>query len=173
MRDLLEALLFLQSEPVPLAQLARWLNCDQTTVSQWLAELEIELRARGAGIQLDRVANGFQLVTRRDLAEPLAQALAEPSPRPLSAAGWEVLAIVAYKQPITRLEIEAIRQTNSERALETLLDRGLIEEAGRKEAPGRPILYVTSARFLREFGLNQLSDLPPLPDPQPAVDEGP
>lgn len=78
-------------------------------------------------------------------------------------AAWEVLAIIAYKQPITRLEIEALRQTNSERALDTLVNRELIEQVGRKEAPGRPILYGTTVQFLKEFGLDSLEQLPPLP----------
>ena len=93
-----------------------------------------------------------------------------PVPEPLSHAAWEVLSVVAYKQPLTRMEIEAFRQTGSERAIDTLVSRGLVEEVGRKEAPGRPILYGTTARFLQEFGISDPKDLPPLADsPAPPV----
>nr|WP_207711566.1 SMC-Scp complex subunit ScpB [Sulfobacillus harzensis] len=160
--DLLEALLFVHGDPVSVDQLALWLDLPSTGVEQQLQALDEALQSRQSGLSVQRVAGGVRLTTHPRLQDALAARLGRRAPEPLSHAAWEVLAIVAYRQPITRLEIEAIRQTGSERALDTLLNRELIEEVGRKEAPGRPILYGTTARFLREFGLDSPSDLPPL-----------
>ncbi|MCY0877629.1 MAG: SMC-Scp complex subunit ScpB [Firmicutes bacterium] len=161
-RRLLEALLFLRAEPVSLEEIQRWLRVTEKEAALLVDELGQYLRDRDSGLTLQWVDGGVRLVTHPSLADDLQAALTDTRPEPLSHASWEVLAIVAYKQPITRMEIEAIRQTNSERAIETLVTRQLIEEVGRKEVPGRPILYGTTARFLRQFGLRSLEDLPPL-----------
>lgn len=162
MRDLLEALLFVHGDPVSWGQLTSWAGGSREEVERRVAELEAELADRGSGLTIQRVAGGIRLVARPDLHEALRERLQESEPEPLSHASWEVLAIVAYHQPVTRLEIEAVRQTGSERALETLLNRALIEEVGRKETPGRPILYGTTDSFLLQFGLENLTGLPPL-----------
>lgn len=164
-RMLLEGLLFLQGDPVAPAQLGAWLGLADGAVEALVADLERHLDECGSALAVQRVAGGVRLATRPGLHAELAARLVERVPEPLSHASWEVLAIVAYRQPVTRLEVEAIRQTGSERALQTLVERGLVEEVGRKEAPGRPILYGTTPRFLQEFGLVSLSDLPPLPEP--------
>lgn len=160
--DVLEALLFVHGEPVPWDRLQRWMGCEREDAERVVAELEEVLSARQSGLVVQRVANGIRLATRPDLSETLHERLQNSGPEPLSHASWEVLAIVAYRQPVTRLEIETVRQTGSERALETLLNRGLIEEVGRKETPGRPILYGTTESFLMQFGLRRVDDLPPL-----------
>ncbi len=116
------------------------------------------------------VSGGVRLTTHPALGDLLSERLRVTAAEPLSHASWEVLAIVAYRQPITRLEIESIRQTGSERALDTLVHRELIEEVGRKEAPGRPILYGTTKKFLTQFGLTDLSDLPLLSQESPGVE---
>ncbi|PSR22845.1 MAG: SMC-Scp complex subunit ScpB [Sulfobacillus acidophilus] len=160
--DLLEALLFVQAEPVTLVQLATWLQMDVSAVEWHIGALAQRLAERGSGLTVQRVAEGVRLTTHPRLADLLHERLSYVAPEPLSHASWEVLAIVAYRQPITRMEIEAVRQTGSERALETLMQRQLIEEVGRKEAPGRPILYGTTAHFLTQFGLSSVGDLPKL-----------
>ncbi len=165
--DLLEALLFLQADPVSLQQLMLWLDCDAGTVEQQMQELSRMLHDRGSGLTLQWVGGRVRLTAQPYLYEKIAERLHHSPPEPLSHASWEVLSIIAYRQPVTRLEIETIRQTGSERALETLTQRELIEEVGRKEAPGRPILYGTTDRFLMEFGLNAVADLPPLSQETP------
>lgn len=160
--DMLEALLFVHGDPVSEEQLALWLDIALEDVGAWVEALNQNLLSRGSGLTVQWVEGGVRLSTHPRLYQCLAERVSRRAPEPLSHAAWEVLAIVAYRQPITRLEIEAIRQTGSERALDTLLSRDLIEETGRKEAPGRPILYGTTSRFLREFGLRSPGDLPPL-----------
>lgn len=159
---LLEALLFTQSTPVSVRQIAHWLTMDEEAVQSGLDALANRLESRESGLALDWVDGGVRLTTHPRLFAGLQERLANPDPEPLSHASWEVLAIVAYRQPITRLEIESIRQTGSERAIETLVNRDLIEEVGRKEAPGRPILYGTTRRFMQQFGLSSLEALPQL-----------
>lgn len=158
--DLLEALLFVQSEPVPLAQIGLWMGVDADGAGSLVHALAARLAERGSGLTVQRVAGGVRLTTHPALADQLLERLQYQGPEPLSHASWEVLAVVAYRQPVTRMEIEAIRQTGSERAIETLVHRELIEEVGRKEAPGRPILYGTTRQFLTQFGLERLSELP-------------
>lgn len=159
---LVEAILFVQSDPVPLDQLAGWLNTDLDGAERAIAALSQALADRGSGLAVQWVDGGVRLTTHPDLADEIRRRFDRVAPEPLSHASWEVLAIIAYRQPITRLEIEAIRQTSSERAIETLVHRALIEEVGRKEAPGRPILYGTTRDFLQQFGLESLADLPQL-----------
>jgi segregation and condensation protein B len=164
---LIEALLFVRADPTPRDDLAHWLRISAEAVDAALERLKVSLE--GHGLVLVEMGGGVALATAPDLDPDLAPALerAQDTPEPLSQGAWETLSIVAYRQPVTRLEIEAIRQVGSERALATLVDRGLVEEIGRKEAPGRPILYGTTAAFLRQFGLRRIEDLPPLPAPPP------
>lgn len=161
---LLEALLFLQTDLVSLEQISDWLGVSQQVAEMRITELESLKNHPSSGVVVERVAGGFRLVTRPELGPVVQERLALKSPEPLSHAGWEVLAIIAYRQPITRLEIEELRQVSSERAIQTLVERQLIEEVGRKDSPGRPIVYGTTENFLREFGLQSPSDLPPLPN---------
>ncbi|HBQ94112.1 MAG: SMC-Scp complex subunit ScpB [Firmicutes bacterium] len=169
----LEALLFTQADPVSDEQLALWLDTDPARIPELVGKLARQLREGTSGLDVQRVADGYLLTTAADLAEFLDGRLGMQAPEPLSHAAWEVLSVVAYRQPITRLEIETLRQTNSERALETLLSRELIEQVGRKDAPGRPILYGTTRQFLREFGLNTPDQLPPLSGDPTSADHSP
>ena len=122
-----------------------------------------EYEERDGGVRIVRVAGGFQMVTRPDLSDQIARFLAGPGGRArLSKPALETVAIVAYRQPVTTAEIEAVRGVNSDGVLRTLLDRKLIREAGRKQVPGRPILYATTQDFLHYFGLNAIDELPPL-----------
>ena len=154
--------MFVQSGAVSDNQVALWLGTTPQEAARQVEALSRELAERGSGLTVQRVSGGVRLTTDPALHDELAARLEYRGPEPLSHAGWEVLAVVAYRQPITRMEIEALRQTGSERAIETLVQRELIEEVGRKETPGRPILYGTTPQFLAQFGLNSIEDLPTL-----------
>jgi segregation and condensation protein B len=154
----LEAMLFAAAEPVPLARLAAAAGVTEAQARRALAELAAHLDAHGHGVALAELAGGLQLLTRPEHAEAVAS-LAAPRQPPLSRAALETLAIVAFRQPVTRAAIEELRGVHSEGAIASLLERGLIAEGGRAEAPGRPILYVTTRRFLEHFGLRSLDEL--------------
>jgi segregation and condensation protein B len=153
----LECLLFVAVEPLTAAAAARALEVDEALAAQALEE--VRRRFAEGGLQVERVAGGYRMSTRPEFGEVVARYLQPPAHR-LSRQALETLAIIAYRQPITQPEIEAIRGVNSAGVLKTLLDRGLTREAGRKETVGRPILYATTDEFLKHFGLNDLSELP-------------
>lgn len=157
----LQAVLFAHGDPVPAPTLARWLGVDLEALPDLAQALGARLAATPWTVR--EVAGGYQLVLKPEWSRWL-QALEPQRAEPLSQAAWECLAVVAYRQPVTRLEVEALRQVGSEAALELLERRGLIQEVGRKRAPGRPILYGTTPRFLEVFGLKRIEDLPPLPE---------
>jgi segregation and condensation protein B len=156
----LEALLFVSSAPVTPGQLAAALQVPQNSVESALASLERSLSGRG--LQLQRHRGGLQLTTAPTLATDVERFLNLESSARLTRAALEVLAIIAYQQPATRPRIDAVRGVNSDSVLRTLLRHGLIEESGRSEGPGRPILYTTTPDFLQYFGLSSLEELPPL-----------
>jgi segregation and condensation protein B len=158
---LVESLLFVADEPVTAARLAAALGVEVTEVDAALAELG--QRLHGRGVRLQQKGDRVQLATMPEAAAAIERFLGlEVSPR-LSPAALETLAMVAYRQPITRTQLEAVRGVNCDGVLRTLLSRGLIEEQGRLEAVGRPILYGTTFEFLQYFGLAQLDQLPALP----------
>jgi len=158
-----ECLLFVAGEPLTFQEMARALGCDAVTVEMALRELQLRLGETGSGLQVVSIAGGYQLATRPDYAEAIGRLLARSSSK-LSRAALETLAIIAYRQPITQPEIEAVRGVVVGSVLKTLLERRLIAEVGRKQAVGRPILYATTPDFLHYFALNDLSELPPLED---------
>lgn len=160
-KRLVEALLFVAWEPVTLKRLAEIVNADQKLVRDLLAELQAEYAGRG--FRLAEIAGGWQFLTDKDLA-PYIEKLYNPRSQQLSKAALETLAIVAYRQPVTRLEIDNIRQVKSDAVLGKLMEKSLVKEVGRLEGPGRPILYGTTREFLAAFGMVSLADLPPLPD---------
>ena len=157
-----EAVLFATARPLSLEDLARALGTEPERVRQALEELRRLLDETGRGIQLVEVAEGFQLVTRARFFGALRRVVGAVRRPSLSAAAMETLAIVAYRQPVSRAEIEELRGVNSEAAIGTLLERGLIEVAHRAPTPGRPVYYRTTRRFLELFGLRSLDELPPL-----------
>ncbi len=147
---------------VSIKQLAETLQTDQQQVSSALHELQKRYSDESCGLQMIQVADAFLMTTKPELA-PYLEKFHEPSQSTaLSQAALETLAIIAYRQPITRADVEEIRGVKSEKPIQTLLNRGLIQEVGRRDAVGRPILYGTTKRFLDQFGLNRLEDLPPL-----------
>lgn len=156
----LEAILFAAPGPAPISQLAEAVQSEPGQVEAALSELRREYAARGLRLQSHR--GGAQLTTAPEFAESVQRFLQLDQRARLSRAALEVLAIVSYRQPITRPEIDAIRGVNSDTSLRTLLRHGLIEEAGRSPGPGRPILYVTGTEFLQHFGLGSLEELPEL-----------
>ncbi|MGE5529788.1 MAG: SMC-Scp complex subunit ScpB [Patescibacteria group bacterium] len=157
----IEALIFAAQEPVTTATMAGALGLDEHTVRQLVQDLMEEYRAGRRGIQIVEAAGGYVFLTHPECAPFVEKLQRLPRTAPLSQAALETLAIVAYRQPITRAEIEEVRGVRVESALNTLIDRDLIRETGRRDAPGRPILYGTTREFLKYFGLRTLADLPP------------
>ena len=160
----LEALLFVSAEPVAPSQLATVLELSTSAVEQGLKELDGELQSRG--LRLQRHGGRVQLTTAPEMAETVERFLGLEATSRLSRAALETLAIVAYQQPVTRPQIEGVRGVSSDGVMKSLLGKGLVQEMGRTEGPGRPILYGTAPDFLQHFGLNSLMDLPPLNLPE-------
>lgn len=156
-----EALLFVAPEPVEVAELARALSVDQAAVRVALERLAAR---REGGIRLQRDGARWQLVSAPEYGRQIELFLGAEDAGRLSTAALETLAIVAYQQPVTRAQIDAVRGVISDRALTALRTRGLVEEIGRAESVGRPALFGTTMRFLEYFGLEHPRDLPPLPD---------
>ena len=163
LQAILEVLLFVSSEPLSLARLVAVMgNVPKVDVEAALRNLGQALEQEGRGVRLAVVAGGYRLVTKQDYA-PWIKRLDKAKTAPkLSRSALESLAIIAYKQPLVRSEIEEIRGVETSGVLRTLLERKLVRIVGRKEVPGRPIMYGTTKFFLEHFGLSDLSQLPPL-----------
>jgi segregation and condensation protein B len=166
----IEALLFVSAEPVPPSLLATTLELSISVVEQGITQLEKELQVRG--LRLQRHGGRVQLTTAPEMAEKVEHFLGLEATSRLSHAALETLAIVAYQQPVTRPYIEGVRGVSSDGVMKSLLGKGLIQEIGRAEGPGRPILYGTAPDFLQYFGLNSLIELPPLALPEVEVGNG-
>jgi segregation and condensation protein B len=159
----LEAALFLAREPLPLRRLAKLAGLpDGTRARTLLRELRGLQEASGSAIRVEPIAGGFQLLTRAEFGPWIRRLQDHPAAARLSAAGLETLAIVAYRQPVTRAEVESRRGVGSEEMLRQLLERDLVAVGGRAEELGRPHVYVTTRRFLAVFGLSRVEDLPPI-----------
>jgi segregation and condensation protein B len=158
----MECLLFVAREPLTPAQAAQAVGVDEPTASAALEALRQSFGARG-GLQVSCVAGGYEMGTRPEYAD-CVQAFLRPPVQKLSKQALETLAIIAYQQPVTQPQIDAIRGVNSAGVLKTLVERRLVAEVGRAESVGRPIRYATTAEFLKHFGLSDLSELPLLPE---------
>jgi segregation and condensation protein B len=158
----IESLLFVAEEPQEIGTLAKSLNVPRQGVEQAIETLAASVNGRGLLVQ--RFGDRVQLATAPDAAPYIEQFLEVEHGR-LSRASLESLAVIAYRQPVTRAGVEAIRGVNSDHAVATLLARGLIEDVGRAPGPGRPVLFGTTVRFLEYFGLERPQDLPPLAEP--------
>jgi segregation and condensation protein B len=158
----LEAVLFVSDEPLTPAVLAQALDADRRTVEGLCDELARRLDERGAGVVLRNIAGGWQLATHPDAAPVVEQFVLASRHARMTKASLETLAIIAYKQPVTRHQVAAIRGVNSDGVLNSLTDRGLIQEVGREDVPGRPVLYGTTPEFLERLGLPSLSAMPSL-----------
>lgn len=169
----IEGILFAAGEPVKAAKLAAVLNTGIDDVKAAVGELKEEYDRDRRGFNIIDILEGYQICSRPEYYTYIQEILGEQRNQPLSNAAMEALAIIAYKQPITRGQIEKIRGVNSDGCVNRLYERGLIEEAGRLDAPGRPILYVTTPVFLRCFGLKSPDELPPINFVQMKLDEPP
>jgi segregation and condensation protein B len=163
LKAILEAVLFVSPEPVPIARLMSILGIvSKAEVVQALGILTHDLDQEGRGIQLVQVAGGYRLVTKQEYGPWLKRMDKAKTAQKLSRSALESLAIIAYKQPLVRSEIEEIRGVETSGVLRTLCERKLVRIVGRKDMPGRPIMYGTTKFFLEHFGLQDLSQLPPL-----------
>jgi segregation and condensation protein B len=168
-RRALEAILFVADEPITASVLAQAVEVGRRDVERLLGEMAGEYEARGSGLLLQQVAGGWRLVTHPSAAPFVEQFIVSSRHARLTKASLETLAIVAYKQPVTRHQVSSIRGADSDGVLRALGERGLIQEVGRDEGPGRAILYGTTAEFLERLGLASLANLPPL---APLLGEG-
>ncbi len=169
----IEGLLFASETPLSLQKLHEILDSsgmEKLDVKKGIADLARSLEDGGRALQVIEVAGGYRLVTRKELG-PWIKKLNRPKKVRLSAAALEVLAIIAYKQPVTTPEIESIRGVNSSGVIKTLLERQLIKIAGRMDAVGNPIMYATTREFLEYFGLRSLRDMPSLKEFQEILEE--
>jgi segregation and condensation protein B len=156
----LECILFVSEEPLELNKIAGVLATDVETAKEALGQLRHHLAERKSGLQLVELSGGYSLASRQEYAGYVERLLHPPANPGLSRAALEVLSIIAFRQPVTRPEIEDLRGVSSDSALGTLVERGLVKEAGRKECPGRPRLYVTTKDFLAYFGFESADDIP-------------
>lgn len=167
-KSVLEAIFFIAGEPLSLDTLKNILEMDSAEIERLVRELITDYTIKNNGLLIAEVAGGIQMVTNPACAPWVKKLLSTAVPTKLSQPSLETLAIIAYKQPIIKAEIEAIRGVNSDGVVKTLLDRRLVKILGRKEVPGRPLMYGTTKEFLQYFGLKDLSELPTLKEFQEA-----
>lgn len=159
-KSAIEAILFIADTPLAPRKIADIVDVDEKEVLTKLMTIRNELKAEDKGWQLRETAGGYRLYTHPQHAEIIESFMASPGYRRLTQAGLEVLAIIAYRQPVTRAAVADIRGVNSDSAIISLVDKGLIEESGHEDSPGQATLYKTSKLFLEKFGLNTIADLP-------------
>lgn len=167
--QILEAILFVAGEPVAVADLAQALEVGEMEIMHAVEALERECERRG--VTVHRYGDHLRMETRPEYAAYVERLLQPVQRQTLSQTAMETLAVIAYRQPVTKGEVEQVRGVKCDYSVQSLLHKGLIREAGRKEALGRPILYATTDRFLEHFGISDIRELPPLPDAQEKVDE--
>lgn len=161
-KALIESLLFVSGDPVTLYTLKNTTELPVNDIKQFLDELIMEYIQKDGGIQIIEIANGYQMVTNPFYSQWLKKFTNNNTSNKLSMPSLETLAIIAYKQPIIKAEIEHVRGVNSDGVMKTLLDKKLIKIMGRKEVPGKPLLYGTTLEFLQYFGIKDLTELPTL-----------
>lgn len=158
---IIEAVIFAADRPVSLDQLTMLIETlDGESITQLIGELQKEYDESQRSFQIVEIANGFQMCTRNELAPWIKKYYTTEISSRLSVSALEALAIIAYKQPATRAEVEEVRGVNSDSVIRTLQERNLIEVLGRKQAPGKPMIYGTTTEFLMHFGLKDLAELP-------------
>lgn len=163
-KGIIEGLLFVWGDPLSLKDIKNILELDEQEVSRLIDEMIDEFNYNRRGLRIIKINDKYQLTTRPEHHEWISQLFEDNKSNSLSSAALETLAIIAYKQPITKAEIENIRGVRCDKALETLLNKDLIKEVGRLERTGRPIVYGTTEEFLRYFGIKNISDLPDIHD---------
>jgi segregation and condensation protein B len=160
---IIEAILFIKGEPVAVNDLVSGLGSTRPAVESALATLQDGCAASTRGLRINRHGETVQLTTRPELAPYVEMVLQPPTRQALTHTVLETLSIIAFRQPVTKPEVEAIRGVKCDYSVQFLLTRGLIAEAGRREALGRPIEYITTDEFLRHFGIESINDLPAAP----------
>jgi segregation and condensation protein B len=166
----LEAILFVAEAPIPTGELAEVLELPTTRVEELLSQMAADLHAREAGVTLREVAGGWRLYSHPDAYQYLERFASTATARKLSSAALETLAVIAYRQPVSRGQISEIRGVDSDSAVRTLERLGLVEEKDRLPLPGNPAVYGTTELFLERLGLRSLRELPPLADHVPPAD---
>ena len=161
---MLEAVLFAMGEPIEIERLCVALELDEIVVSDALAKLQEKYDSDDYGICLLKLENKYQICTKQKYADSIRSVIEVKKNAPLSQAAFEVLAIIAYNQPVTKAFVEQIRGVDCSGVISSLCQKSLIEEKGRLDLPGRPLIYGTTAEFLRCFCISSLDELPPLPD---------
>ena len=165
----IESVLFVSGRPLERAELRKLLDVDDTSLTLGLQTLQHDLEHHRRGIRLQRLGEQVQLVTAPEMARYVAALLGLPMTAKLTMAAMETLAVISYRQPVTRAQIEAVRGVNSDRALVSLIQHGLVAEVGRAQTIGRPTLFATTPEFLQQFGLTRLDQLPQVEDsPSPS-----
>lgn len=167
----LEAVLYASGDPIGIDRLSQVFEVKPEQIEKAAEKLKERLSESNSGIELLRLDNTYQFATKTKYAEYIKKAFDLKRRVPLSGAAFEVLSVIAYNQPVTRAFVEQVRGVDCSGVITTLLEKDLIEERGRLELPGRPLLYGTTKNFLRCFGLSDLTDLPPLPKEQNAVND--
>ena len=168
----LEAVLFASGEPISKKRIAEALSVDEKNIDKYAKMLSDSLAIRNSGLCLLKLENTYQMSTKTEYAEYIKKAFDIKRKTPLSPAALEVLAVISYNQPVTRAFVEQVRGVDCSGVIATLLEKELIEERGRLELPGRPLLYGTTKNFLRCFSIGDLSELPPLPKEEVQGDLG-
>lgn len=164
MKSALETMMFMWGEPLEVKDAAEVLEAEKAEVRELFRELQAEYEQEGRGIRIREAGDAFGFVTFADNDMFLQKLCTPVRVRRLSQAALEVLAIIAYRQPVTRSEIDSIRGIKSERVIDGLIDKGLVEVTGRSEGVGRPLIYATTREFLKKFGFASLKDLPEVPE---------
>ena len=167
----LEAVLYASGDPIGIDRLSQVFEVKPEQIEKAAEKLKTRLEESGSGIELLRLDNSYQFATKKEYVEYIKKAFDLKRRVPLSGAAFEVLSVIAYNQPVTRAFVEQVRGVDCSGVITTLLEKELIEERGRLELPGRPLLYGTTKNFLRCFGLSDLTDLPPLPKAQTAIND--
>ena len=167
----IEAILFAYGDPMPVSKLAEILGIDKAACWQQMEELQKQYQRKNRGIELIQMDDHVQLCTKKAFAQEIKKAIAVKRDLPLSPVSMEVLAIIAYNQPVTKGFIEQVRGVNSGQIVNNLVEKGLVEEAGRLDIPGRPISYRTTDVFLRTFDLKTLDDLPAVKQLEETVEQ--
>ncbi|MFU8890695.1 MAG: SMC-Scp complex subunit ScpB [Anaerosomatales bacterium] len=162
LRGAIEALLFVSDEPVSASRIGKILEADVSTIARVLSDLAEEYRSDERGFQLREAAGGWRLYTHPAHHDAIEQFVLSWDTRRLSQAALEALAVIAYHQPVTRAGVNAVRGVNSEAVISSLIEKGLVREAGRDREAGNAIIYTTTKAFLEKFGLKSLDELPPL-----------
>lgn len=162
--SIIEAIMFAYGEPITVDKLSEASQIDLDTTAKLVDQLERRYNVSESGLRIIRLGNGYQIATRPEMAAYIKAALETRRSQPLSQAAMECLSIIAYNQPVTKAFVEQVRGIDSSSVVNTLVERNLVEEAGRLDLPGRPISYRTTDTFLRSFGLSSIHELPPLPN---------